>query len=109
MQFQTYIDIQKEVREHIEKKKRYGIVEGGEKVVIEDDASFFIYKTEGKAEEECKDTNRDNEGINSRGIAQNGVTLRRGRGKGSNGGVWAIRLVFDNLSQSNKKGWGGMI
>ena len=45
MQFQTYIDIQKEVREHIEKKKRDGIVRGGERAAIQDDASFFISKT----------------------------------------------------------------
>ena len=111
MQFQTHIDIKKEVRAHIEKKKRDGKVGGGKKGVIEDNASFFISKTEGKAEEgeERKNTNRDNEGINSIGVAQDGVALRRERGRGSDGSVWAIRLGVDNLSQSNKKGWDGMI
>ena len=111
MHFQAHNDIKKEVRAHIEQKKRDDEVGGCETGVIEDDASFFFSKTEGKAEEGegWKAINRDNEGTNPIGVAQDGAALRRGRGRGSDGGVWAIRLGVDNLSQSNKKGWGGMI
>ena len=51
MQFQAHNDIKKEVRAHIEQKKRDDEVGGCETGVIEDDASFFFSKTEGKAEE----------------------------------------------------------
>ena len=42
MQFQAHNDIKKEVRAHIEQKKRDDEVGGCETGVIEDDASFFF-------------------------------------------------------------------